>query len=158
MEQTPAAPALANPATILVVDDEEAVLRILGQWVQHLGYALRSADSADAAVAELERGGVAAALCDVRMPGRDGLWLVDQVRDRFPDVAVVLVTGLDELDAGVTLRPGVVGYVTKPFERETISASIRSALAWHQSHPGGATGSESLFDLATHWEPTETAS
>lgn len=144
--------------TVLVVDDEEAVLRILGQWVAHLGYSLRVADSAEAAIAELERGGVSAALCDVRMPGRDGLWLVDQVRSRFPSVAIVLVTGLDELDAGVTLRQGVVGYVTKPFERETISGAILSALEWHQNHPEDAQSDDSLFEQALRWEPSENLS
>lgn len=147
-------PTSAQSHTVLVVDDEEAVLRILGQWVAHLGYSLRTADSAEAAIAELERGAVSAALCDVRMPGRDGLWLVDQIRARFPSVAIVLVTGLDELDAGVTLRPGVVGYVTKPFERDTISGALRSAVEWHQDHPAGPQGDESLFDLALSWDPS----
>jgi len=150
-------PQPSEPArVVLVVDDDEPILRVLSQWVTRLGYTPRTADSADAAVAELERGGIDVALCDIRMPGRDGIWLADQIRTRFPSVAVVLVTGLDELDASLTLRPGIVGYVTKPFERDTISGALKMALQWRQQpearHSEAAT---SLFDEIARWEPAE---
>ncbi|MGE0394767.1 MAG: response regulator [Vicinamibacterales bacterium] len=145
-------------AVVLIVDDDEPILRILAQWVTRLGYAPRIADSADAAIAELERGGIDVALCDIRMPGKDGIWLSNQIRERFSSVAVVLVTGLDELDVSFTLRPGIVGYVTKPFERDAISAALQAALQWRQQPVSGpAAGGESLFELVERWEPAEQA-
>jgi len=141
---------------VLVVDDDEPILRVLGQWVSRLGYTPRTADSAEAAITELERGGIEVALCDIRMPGKDGIWLANQIRERFSSVAVVLVTGLDELDASFTLRPGIVGYVTKPFERDSISGALKLALQWRQQPEftrAGAT--ESLFDEIARWEPAE---
>lgn len=139
---------------VLVVDDDEPILRVLSQWVVRLGYSPRTADSADAAVLELERGDIDVALCDIRMPGKDGIWLANQIRERFASVPVVLVTGLDDLDASFTLRPGIVGYVTKPFEREAISGALRTAIQWRQQAPGDTTGAgDSLFDLVERWEP-----
>ena len=77
---------------------------------------------------------MADALCDILMPGKDGIWLADQFRARFASVGIVLVTGLHEMDVAFTLLPGIVGYVIKPFEREGISGAIRQALEWHR-HP-----------------------
>jgi FixJ family two-component response regulator len=71
---------------------------------------------------------------------------------------VVLVTGLDELDASFTLRPGIVGYVTKPFERDAISGALKLALEWRQqaeASPQAQRVTESLFELVERWEPAE---
>lgn len=125
---------------MLVVDDDEPILRVLSYWVIRLGYSARTADSADAAVVALEHGDIAVALCDIRMPGKDGIWLADQIRERFASVPVVLVADLDEFDTSFTLRPGVVGYVTKPFGQEAISGAIRTALQWRQRTPAEQAG------------------
>ena len=120
--------------TVLVVDDDEGVRKVLGQWVERLGYDLRSADSAEAAIKELEAGGIDVALCDVRMPGADGIWLTDRIRERFPYVAVVLATGLHEMDPSVTLRPGIVAYVVKPFSHTEIASAIQIGIMWRDSY------------------------
>src|SRR5262245_21773777 len=101
--------------SVLVVDDDEGVRRALGHWVGRLGYDLHLADSAESALTTLETTHVDVALCDVLMPGRNGIWLADRIHQRHPLVAVVLATGLRDLDPSVTLRPGVVAYVVKPF-------------------------------------------
>jgi CheY-like chemotaxis protein len=120
--------------TVLVVDDDEGVLKVLGQWVERLGFAARCADSAEAAMKELEDGGIDVALCDVRMPGAGGIWLADRIREQFPYVAVVLVTGLREMDPSVTLRPGVVAYVVKPFSHDEIAAAIQMGVIWRENY------------------------
>lgn len=138
---------------VLIVDDEEPIRRILSQWVERLGYAPKTAESAEEALAVLRHEPVAVALCDVRMPGKDGIWLTAQIRLLFPTVSVVLVTGMDELDPTVTLRPGVVGYITKPFERESISGAVRSALEWQLRPESSPQTEESLLDAIDRWEP-----
>lgn len=120
--------------TVLVVDDDDGVRKVLGQWVERFGYELRSADSAETAIKEMEAGGIDVALCDVRMPGADGIWLADRIRERFPHVAVVLATGLHEMDPSVTLRPGVVAYVVKPFSHEEISSAIQMGVMWRDNY------------------------
>jgi CheY-like chemotaxis protein len=117
-----------TPKSILVVDDDPGVRALLRQVIGDMGYHVAEAADAISALEVLDRGAVDFALCDVRMPGRDGVWLVDQITTRFPRVPVALATGLLEMDPHVTLRPGVVGYVTKPFKREDIALVIDTAL------------------------------
>jgi len=84
--------------TILVVDDDEGVRKVLTRWVTDMGYAVKAAESADQALEIMREGDVDVALCDVRMPGHDGIWLLDQIRRFHPDIASVLATGLLEMD------------------------------------------------------------
>jgi CheY-like chemotaxis protein len=83
------------------------------------------------------------ALCDVLMPGHDGIWLTNQILSRHPGVPVALATGLMEMDPTVTLRPGVVGYIVKPFKRQAVAALLTAAF----DAPVPAPATE--IDLAT---------
>jgi CheY-like chemotaxis protein len=114
--------------SILVVDDDPGVRALLRQVIGGMGHQVEEAGDAMSALEMMEHGTVGFALVDVRMPGRDGVWLVDQIVTRFPHVPVALATGLLEMDPHVTLRPGVVGYVTKPFIREDLAIVIKAAL------------------------------
>jgi len=115
--------------TILVVDDDDGVRTVLTRWVADMGYAVQAADGAEKALEVMRDIEVDVALCDVRMPGHDGIWLIDQMRRLHPDTAIVLATGLLEMDPMVTLRPGVVGYVVKPFEREALTEVVKRGMA-----------------------------
>src|SRR5262245_55471977 len=95
--------------TILVVDDDEGVRKLLTRWVTAMGHDAKVAPDAETALEMMGKWPIDVALCDIRMPGHDGIWLVEQMRSLFPAIAVVLATGLLEMDPMVTLRPGVVG-------------------------------------------------
>src|SRR5882672_12446294 len=118
--------------TILVVDDDEGVRRVLTRWVADMGYAVQAADGAEKALEVMRDIEVDVALCDVRMPGHDGIWLLDQMRRFHPDIASVLATGLLEMDPMVTLRPGVVGYIVKPFNRDDLDQVIQRGMVEHK--------------------------
>jgi len=127
---------------VLVVDDDEGVRRVLSRWVVDMGYTVHAAENADSALDIMREHQVDVALVDVRMPGHDGIWLLDQVRRLFPETATVLATGLLEMDPMVTLRPGVVGYIVKPFNREDLAQVVKRGMAEHRrlqeehrSHP-----------------------
>src|SRR5215510_11503958 len=126
---------------VLVVDDDDGVRRVLSRWAADMGYTVHAAEDADSALDMMREHQVDVALVDVRMPGHDGIWLIDQMRRLFPETAVVLATGLLEMDPMVTLRPGVAGYVVKPFNREDLNQVIkrgmleRRRLQEHRSHP-----------------------
>src|SRR5918912_1216052 len=115
--------------TILVVDDDEGVRRVLSRWVSEMGYAVKSAEDADTALEIVRECPIDVALVDVRMPGHDGIWLLDQISRFYPDIAVVFATGLLEMDPMITLRPGVVGYIVKPFNRDDLMKVIRRGIA-----------------------------
>lgn len=113
--------------TILVVDDDSGVRQLIRRVLEDLGHVVHDAASAAAALDILKTTAVDLALCDVLMPGQDGIWLTDQILSRYPGTRVALATGLLEMDPAVTLRPGVAGYLVKPFKRAAIVALLKSA-------------------------------
>ena len=118
-----------TPPTILVVDDDDGVRKVLTRWVTEMGYAVFAAGDALTALDLMRQYPVDVALCDIRMPGHDGIWLIEQIGRIHPDVAIVLATGLMEMDPMVTLRPGVVGYVVKPFNRDELGRVVKRGLS-----------------------------
>lgn len=115
--------------SVLLVDDDDGVRKVLTRWSVDLGHQVQTAASADEAMEIMRRGVVDVAVCDVKMPGRDGVWLVDQIRRNYPYTSIVMATGLTELDPMVTLRSGVVGYIVKPFDRAELDDVIQRGLA-----------------------------
>jgi YesN/AraC family two-component response regulator len=94
-----------------------------------MGYDVKAAEGADRALELIRECPIDVALCDVRMPGHDGVWLIGQMSRLYPDVAIVLATGLMEMDPMITLRPGVVGYIVKPFNREDLEKVVKRGMA-----------------------------
>jgi len=120
------------PGHVLVVDDDEGVRKVLTRWVSEMGYTVKAASDAEMALEILEESPMDVALVDVRMPGHDGIWLISQMQRRHPQVAIVLATGLLEMDPMVTLRPGVVGYIVKPFNRDDLDQVIQRGMVEHK--------------------------
>ena len=114
--------------TILVVDDDAGVRGLLRRVIGDMGYHVAEAGDALTALDVLERSDVSLAFVDIRMPGRDGVWLVEQIVTRHPGTPVAVATGLSEMDPAVTLRAGVVGYVVKPFNRSDLAEVIKAGM------------------------------
>jgi putative two-component system response regulator len=130
-------------SAVLIVDDEPAIREVLKRWLSAAGYDTREAPDADAAVDLLNASISDVIVCDIQMPGHDGVWLVAQVRERFPSVAIVLATGVDNVPPVTSLRSGVVEYLLKPFAREQVLVAVRRAVKWQKTsaarepRPGG---------------------
>ena len=77
-------------------------------------------------------------LCDVMMPDRDGLWLVEQLQGVSPGTRVVFGTAVDNLSPAITLRPGVCSYLVKPFQRAELIGAIENALLTSVNAPENA--------------------
>lgn len=120
--------------SVLVVDDDPAVREIVARWVEASGYAAKQAESADRALDEMSMDPAAVVLCDIRMPGHDGIWLADQLRERFPEASVIMLTGVHELDTAVaSLRVGVVDYLLKPFDPAQLAEALERGVARHRA-------------------------
>ncbi len=120
--------------SVLVVDDEIRVRDLLCRWLRAAGLSVKAAASAQDALDAIGNRPPAVALCDVNMPGRDGLWLADRIRQEYPDTAIIMATALPDLDPAVTsLRRGVVDYLTKPFGRDRLREAVSRGIEWHRS-------------------------
>ena len=122
-------------AYVLVVDDEESIRRLLVRWLTGWGYMAREAASANDAIEHMSAEPAAIILCDVMMPVHDGIWLAEQVRNRWPETAVIMASSAQDMETVMRMRKqGAVDYVTKPFGREM----LRQALLRANEKLGGA--------------------
>ena len=113
---------------ILIVDDEETIRLALGELLRSDGHAVREAETGDVALAALDGAPADLVLADLRMPGMDGMQLLETVRARFPNTLVVLITAQgDERIAVQALKLGAYDYLPKPFDNEEIRATVRHA-------------------------------
>lgn len=133
--------------TILIVDDEPQVRVLVRTWLQKGGYQTREAADAEAALRVLASfADVEAVVCDVRMPGRDGTWLVEQIRTRFPTLGVVFATSENDLPAYSTLQDGVVGYLLKPFNQKQVLTLVDAAVRWARDAAARPAGKQRGID------------
>ncbi len=125
-----ASPARAPGASILVVDDDPDMLRLLSMRLGAAGYRVIAVSSAESALNELEVAHPQLVLSDVRLPGKDGLALFDTVRARHPSLPVILLTAHGTIpDAVEATSRGVFSYLTKPFDGRELLEKIAQALA-----------------------------
>ncbi len=114
---------------ILVVDDEERLADVLAAALEDLGYRATAVTSAQAALAALEQTRFDLVLTDLRLPAMDGRGLLREVRGRWPELPVVIVTAFAAVrDAVELVKEGAFDYIAKPFEIEDVAATIRRAL------------------------------
>lgn len=141
----PDAGHLPKPPSVLVVDDEQSTRALMARWLESGGYSVTTASSAEEALGRLKDQPSAVALCDIRMPGHDGVWLAERIRREFPETAVIMATGVQDVGPAVqTLRQGVIDYLTKPFGKERLREAVRRGLDFHESAWDARVWRESL--------------
>lgn len=114
---------------VLVVDDQEANVRLMGAVLTGAGFDVMPALSADQALLRLTASLPDVILLDMRMPGKDGLWLLAQLKrdQRTADIPVIFVTAAHEREFVIrALDEGAVDYITKPFVAEELVARVRT--------------------------------
>lgn len=122
--------AEAPKATILVVDDDPALLKVVAMRLSKDGYAAIPVESGAEALARLDVSNVDLVLTDLRMTGMDGLALFDEVARRHAGLPVIIMTAHGNVpDAVTATRRGVFAFVQKPFEAATMLAEVERALA-----------------------------
>jgi DNA-binding NtrC family response regulator len=115
--------------SILVVDDDDAILDMVQDLLTDAGFAVRTADSAEDALALAREYECDAVLTDIQMPGKDGLELLAELRALRPDTPVVLMSAFGSIRSAVAaMRAGALDYVTKPFEAEDLLVALERAL------------------------------
>jgi two-component system nitrogen regulation response regulator NtrX len=115
---------------VLIIDDDAGVRKALRRILSSADYEVEEAADAFQALDALDLNPPDAALLDIKMPGMDGLSLLDNLRQRGLEIPVVVLTGHgDEFTSGQCLDAGAAGYLTKPPDRAELVLAIRGAVA-----------------------------
>lgn len=119
----------AQPARILLVDDDKRLLDSLNALLTAYGYQIDTADTGAAALDRLQRERYDVMLLDLHMPGMSGHEVMSQVIQRRIDITIVVVSGESSLaDISYALRNGAYDYIKKPYVPEELIATINNAV------------------------------
>ncbi len=114
---------------ILVVDDEEIVRDSLASWLEEDGYEVETAENGMKALERLPLKEWSLALVDLKMPGMDGIQLMEEIKKSRPDLTVIIMTAYATVDTAVkAMKRGAYDYTVKPFNPEDLSMTIRKIL------------------------------
>ncbi len=114
---------------ILLVDDEECFLQMTHRLLTRRGYTVLAASGGEEALALLERYSIRVAVLDVGMPGIDGLQVLKIIKQSYPLIEVIMLTGYATVDAAVEgLKSGALDYVTKPAAIDDLEMKIDEVL------------------------------
>ncbi len=118
-----------SPELILVVDDDRTIRRNLARLVEAEGYRASEAADGDEALAKIRSEGPAAVLLDLKMPGRDGLSVLEQLGPGLADLPVIVVTAFGGSAPAIeAMRRGAYDYLTKPFDLDEVVLTLKRAL------------------------------
>ena len=118
---------------ILVVDDELIVRESLSKWFREDGYRVDAAENAAAALRKLQAAQWNLMLVDIKMPGMDGIELLQRVRQTNKEVVVIVITAFATVDTAVrALKEGAYDYITKPIDPDYLDHMVDKALQQQQ--------------------------
>jgi putative nucleotidyltransferase with HDIG domain len=124
---------LSGLKTVLIVDDEPVIRKLLRQKLTKEGYQCEEAETAEKALAILSTFRFDALVLDIRMPGRSGLDVLPEVKSRYPDIVVVMATAVTDNSLAIQcMRQGADDYVNKPFNLDEVAMSVQRALEKRQ--------------------------
>src|SRR5450755_4046788 len=118
-----------QPVRVQAVDDEAPASKLLAIILGPPSFHCTTANNGEEALVALQHEPFDVVISDLHMPGIDGLELLRQVRSRYPFVAFLVTTGVDDVDVGVhAMRCGADDYLVKPLREGAVMASLESAL------------------------------
>ncbi len=118
---------------ILVVDDESIVLDSCQRVLRAEGFEVLLLPSADEALKAMEKDDFAILLVDLKMPGRDGIYLIREARKKQPKIPIIAMSGYPTTETiEEAVRTGAVTFVAKPFTPDELIEKVREVLQKEQ--------------------------
>ncbi|HEX8896166.1 MAG TPA: sigma-54 dependent transcriptional regulator [Terriglobales bacterium] len=134
---------------LLIVDDELSVRDSLAKWFTEEGYDVATADSANEALRRVAEQTFDVALVDIKMRGTDGITLQRRLREIYPDILVIIMTGYASVETAVAaLKNGAYDYVNKPLDPDEIAHLVAKAMSHRQTQQENVRLKETVADLA----------
>jgi putative two-component system response regulator len=113
---------------LLIIDDEAGIREVLSRFFQEQGYQCTVVASAEEALEAIDRQRFAVSLTDIRLGGMSGMEFLEQAREKDPDLAIVMMTGVNDTDVAVSaMRSGAMDYVLKPFRLTKLVTTVEEA-------------------------------
>jgi two-component system, NtrC family, response regulator GlrR len=138
--------------SVLLVDDDESLLRLMAIRLRGEGYAVQSAESGKDALRLLNTQNVDVVLSDLRMPGLDGLSLFEEIMSIGKDIPVILMTAHGTIqDAVEATQRGVFGFLTKPIDHDELRGLLKKAVSQTQTLQKGQW-CEQIITRSLHME------
>jgi len=120
---------MSHNETICVIDDDSSIRWVLDKALGKSGLQVAQFDSADSALRAISKQEPAVIVTDIRMPGMDGLALLEHIHSDYPDLPVIIMTAHSDLDSAVSAyKGGAFEYLPKPFDVDEAVALVNRAL------------------------------
>ncbi|MCL7488991.1 MAG: sigma-54 dependent transcriptional regulator [Desulfobulbaceae bacterium] len=120
---------MVEPFTILAVDDEETMLRVLNRTLSGAGFAVETFSDGKAARDRLRRGGIDLMVTDLTMPEINGFALLEEARAMDPEFVVIVITAFSSVESAVkAMKLGAYDFIPKPFDPEHLLLVVQRAI------------------------------
>lgn len=114
---------------VLLVDDEEGIRTVLSLAIADAGYTVMTAENGLEALKILEGNHIPIIVTDIKMPGMDGLELLQKIKKEWPDSEVIMITGHGDMNSAIdSLRLGAGDFITKPLHENALEISLERAM------------------------------
>ena len=124
---------MSTKPLVWIIDDDRSIRWVLEKALEKQAFQIRSFENADGIMAQLEQETPDAIISDIRMPGIDGLELLQKIQAKHPEVPVIIMTAHSDLDSAVTsYQGGAFDYLPKPFDLNEAVALTQRAIAHSQ--------------------------
>ena len=115
--------------TIIIIDDDTSLRRVLEYNLQEAGYAVGTAASGEEGLRLFDEVSPALVITDMKMPGMDGMQVLKAIKERAPETLVIMITAFGTVDIAVeAMKAGAYDYITKPFNRDELRLTVAKAL------------------------------
>ncbi|KAB2809854.1 sigma-54-dependent transcriptional regulator [Phaeocystidibacter luteus] len=122
-------------ANILIIEDEQAIRRVLRNILseENKSFVVEDAENGKAGLDKMAETNFDLVLCDIKMPGMDGIEVLDQIIAKYPDTAVVMISGHGDIETAVDcIKKGAYDFISKPPDLNRLLNTVRNALDRHQ--------------------------
>ena len=123
---------MATTVNILVIEDDPILREALVDWLEAAGYGVRAAADGTAGLAAVKSAPPALVITDIHLPGTNGATVISELKQRYPQVAIIAISGLFNsgrgVDAETAIALGAARALTKPFKRAELLRALAELL------------------------------